>query len=534
MKHNIQLDFKHRLAHSLDNSIVTQTIVNHKIERVMAAVFGLTSAVLLLTTATFYRAFARVASFQASQGAEVAFFSVWSLLSCLLVVIYVHARREIVRGRTSEQVSEKARQQTAHILESVTDAFLAADAQGHLTYANGPAERLLQQRRDTLIGRHLQDALPAAISEALQRETGSVLRCQTPSRFECCDSTARAWYEALICPSPEGVSIALRDITLRKRVEEEQGRLLALLEATPDLIGINDMHGQICYFNRAGRQLLGLEEPAAGTEPMTACDAVTRNGVDLSRVEDELFPMGVEHGVWQGEKILHLGNDRAIPVSQVVIPHRGPDGKVAYLSTIARDISERRRIDAQMQEHLELIREQKKELEQRQAELVQANAVVAAQLEELAEANRQLEDQATTDGLTGLKNHRAFQQRLALDFERSVRYHTSLSLLLLDVDKFKQFNDTFGHPAGDEVLKKVGQILQASGRNTDMVARYGGEEFVIVLPETDEQGAAEAAERIREAIAGAAWDKRAITVSIGVASLRLEHQIPLRLDRGSG
>ncbi len=131
--------------------------------------------------------------------------------------------------------------------------------------------------------------------------------------------------------------------------------------------------------------------------------------------------------------------------------------------------------------------------------------------------------------MTGLLNHRMFQQKLAEEFERSGRYHTSLSLMLVDVDKFKQFNDTYGHPAGDQVLKQVATVLQSAARGTDWVARYGGEEFVLILPETNEAGALEAAERIRSAIEEAAWPNRPVTISVGVASMRLNTDSPAML-----
>ena len=94
------------------------------------------------------------------------------------------------------------------------------------------------------------------------------------------------------------------------------------------------------------------------------------------------------------------------------------------------------------------------------------------------------------------------------------------------MDKFKQFNDTFGHPAGDEVLKRVAVLLQETMRTTDFVARYGGEEFIIVLPETGSQGAVMVAERIRKSIADQEWEQRPITVSIGVTSLQITTQSP--------
>jgi diguanylate cyclase (GGDEF)-like protein len=105
--------------------------------------------------------------------------------------------------------------------------------------------------------------------------------------------------------------------------------------------------------------------------------------------------------------------------------------------------------------------------------------------------------QALTDGLTGLANHRHFRDTMTAEVERSQRYGHDLSVLLMDLDNFKQVNDTYGHPQGDEVLRRVADVLRAESRNIDQAARYGGEEFAILLPETDAEGAAEVGERIR-------------------------------------
>jgi len=145
--------------------------------------------------------------------------------------------------------------------------------------------------------------------------------------------------------------------------------------------------------------------------------------------------------------------------------------------------------------------------------------VLQFQMQELEKANAELESLATCDGLTGIKNRRAFGTRLEEEVARATRYSLPLTLLLLDVDHFKSYNDTFGHPAGDEVLQAVAQILGQNAHETDMAARYGGEEFAVLLPQTDAAGAWVIAERTRRAVANHPWPHRPITVSIGVAYL---------------
>lgn len=159
----------------------------------------------------------------------------------------------------------------------------------------------------------------------------------------------------------------------------------------------------------------------------------------------------------------------------------------------------------------------------------QARVELEKQQKQLLEVNQKLESLAVHDGLTGAKNRRAFDERLELEFRRARRYGTPLSLILLDVDKFKHFNDNFGHPAGDEVLKRVAELLQGGVRQIDFMARYGGEEFVVLLPNTDAEGARILAERLRVAIGGATWKLREVTASFGVAALTAEMQEPTLL-----
>jgi len=161
-------------------------------------------------------------------------------------------------------------------------------------------------------------------------------------------------------------------------------------------------------------------------------------------------------------------------------------------------------------------------LEEQIIRMRDVNMELESQQHELAAANARLGMLAQTDDLTGLKNHRTFHERLAEEIQRAVRYDLPLSLLLLDVDSFKSYNDMFGHPASDLVLQQVAQILQTNIRTSDLAARYGGEEFVIVLPHTALEGACRIAENLRRAIEEACWPERPITASFGVASWTLD------------
>ena len=133
-----------------------------------------------------------------------------------------------------------------------------------------------------------------------------------------------------------------------------------------------------------------------------------------------------------------------------------------------------------------------------------------------------LEYQTQVDSLTGLFNRRAFENKVGEEFERSKRYHSPLSLLILDIDNFKLINDTYGHHGGDAALVKISETFREKTRQSDFPARYGGEEFVLVLPETDQENAVQAATKIHGAIRSSAFGTTArpfrLTVSIGVSS----------------
>jgi len=147
-------------------------------------------------------------------------------------------------------------------------------------------------------------------------------------------------------------------------------------------------------------------------------------------------------------------------------------------------------------------------------------ATVTASAIENARHEADLEQRAVTDGLTGLYNHRHFQETLAAEVERASRYGRTFTLLMMDLDLFKAVNDRLGHPSGDEALRAVARVLRANARATDFVARYGGEEFVMILSNTDAARAGVLAERIAAGVRGIELDAAEtprLTLSVGLA-----------------
>lgn len=160
--------------------------------------------------------------------------------------------------------------------------------------------------------------------------------------------------------------------------------------------------------------------------------------------------------------------------------------------------------------------------EQVNRELVESKIALEKLTKELEEKSKKLEDLAHRDGLTGVYNHRYFQNFLDAEINRAQRAGSSFGLIMMDIDHFKYFNDTYGHQAGDFVLREMTSIIQEQLRSYDLLARYGGEEFVVVLPETEEAEAFLVAEKIRIAVAGAQVEcvdtKYSVTVSVGVSA----------------
>jgi len=237
-------------------------------------------------------------------------------------------------------------------------------------------------------------------------------------------------------------------------------------------------------------------------------------------VRDSILGSAFRDGTVQESDVAY-GSDSAgwarIPEdirSQAAVPLRTGDyvmGVMVIASSAYRDLTQ-----AEM-ERLQVIGNQ--------SSLSLQNALLHGELERLS----------VTDRLTELYNHGYFQQRLEEEIGRATRFGHELALIMLDIDDFKEFNDTYGHPRGDAVLCAVSRIIKENLREIDVAARYGGEEFIVVLPETDADGARAVAERIRDSVAATRFETGEEiapvhkSVSLGVAAYPAHAQTQSRL-----
>jgi diguanylate cyclase (GGDEF)-like protein len=176
------------------------------------------------------------------------------------------------------------------------------------------------------------------------------------------------------------------------------------------------------------------------------------------------------------------------------------DKSIEFLSFFEIDASNMKPFSEILQDANEELGKLNLSYEQLTVDLKQAKEKAENYAQELQKANEELRKMALKDGLTGLYNHRYFQDLMDHELSRARRYKKPFSLIMLDLDHFKKINDHYGHPVGDVVLKGVSEAIQNSIRDCDFAARYGGDEFAVVLPETELKGAAMAAERMRKAV----------------------------------
>jgi diguanylate cyclase (GGDEF)-like protein/PAS domain S-box-containing protein len=276
-------------------------------------------------------------------------------------------------------------------------------------------------------------------------------------------------------------------------VKTSEAMFCTFLNTVPFSCYLKDRQGRLKLYNASMAQRFGISE----TEW-------------LGRTNSDLWPMDVAQALDFEEARVFAQGEQVVSYAQTPdaqggsthwklhqVPCRSSNGE-EMLAGIAVDVTE---------------------------EVHQKRQMAAVQ-NELATENTYLSTLALTDPLTGLANRRAFAQQLHTAFQDARRNGTDLALLLIDVDDFKQLNDTWGHPAGDAALVRLGAELRAGTRAHDLAVRYGGEEFALLLPDSGAAAAKALAERLWQQLPSVPWDHRMVALSGGIALLRASDSNP--------
>jgi len=419
----------------------------------------------------------------------------------LVVALLAVAVALLLAQRTARHLAEAARLRGS--IDALQEGFALFDAKDRLLLANA-AYRASFPSSSPLWhpGMGYEDLLRMAVDKgdvpaALGREEDwlreRMAHHATPGQPWLQARTDGHWLRGHEHRTATGELVSLRTdvselISKERALAASQAQLQAIIGTAGVAILTVDTEGQIRSANPATERMLGYAEAELiGQDVAMLVELELRSTIAgflrLYESRDDRQILGEQREI----PVLHK-NGRELTVQLALAEVSSVDGRM--IVAVLTDITERKRYEL-----------------------------------ELKHANEQLMRLSTTDALTELGNRRLLMQRLEDEWRRALRSKESLSLLLIDVDHFKLYNDHYGHPAGDACLQAIAQVLrQCAARPSDLAARYGGEEFVLLLPETNAEGALAVAQRLRMGLREAALPHAAsplageVTLSMGLVS----------------
>jgi len=399
--------------------------------------------------------------------------------------------RDVTERKQMERSLQASEKRLYDITQTMGEGLYVMDNQGHITFVNSAAAELLGYSEKELLGRvghdlfHVHDQQGKQVPLQQCPIFHEVVQGRTYRGEDFFQRRDKSIFPVEVIGQPmwengqvAGSVTAFRDITDRKKVEESlkesEERFRTTLENLPGAVFTHDLEGSIVLVNRAACRQSGYSR-------------------------EELLQMNVEdidpQAPARGDILDIWRNIKPGQSSMVETTHITKDGSQYPAEVLINAIT----IDRQP-----------------------VMLAVAFDITERKEAEKRLRFLATTDELTSMWNRRRFTQATRNELERAHRYQQIFSFLMLDIDYFKSINDTYGHGAGDEVLRHIGHLIRQSLRQVDVPGRYGGEEFAVILPHTDSDSAYVTAERIRQCVENTPAVYKNIdipfSVSIGVAT----------------
>lgn len=358
------------------------------------------------------------------------------------------------------------------LVAHLSDGMIVLDPGDRIIDANQAAADMIQSTLEGLIGKKLSEVFPFALA----------LSGHTPKQEIRTDlevgSRDKRYYDVLISPLLEdrgtviGRLIVFRNITERKEKELRLLQLTQAVEQSPVSVVITNLHGTIDYVNPQFISLTGYtQDEVIGKNPN-----IIQSGYTPIEKYRDMWQTIRSGRVWRGELLNRKKNGDLYWELEVVAPVFDDAGNIINFIAVKEDITGW------------------KEAEDK---LINAYAQLEEKMREIQDLQIILREQAIHDSLTGLHNRYYLKETLGRELARAEREGYPVCFALMDIDHFKDINDTYGHTAGDVVLQHLGNQLRALTRTGDIVCRFGGEEFLIVLPNTRVASAAQIAERIR-------------------------------------
>jgi diguanylate cyclase (GGDEF)-like protein/PAS domain S-box-containing protein len=393
---------------------------------------------------------------------------------------------------TAEATTRESEEKFRTIFETSNDAIMLLDKKGFIDCNDTTLKTFACESRDEFIGRHPSEYSPPIqpdgkdskkaaddqITNAFREGRNSFEWIHRRSTGE--DFSAEVLLTPLKLEGKFVLQATVRDITERKHIEEKLRLDAAVFENTAEGIMVTDIDGVIQSVNPAFEDITGFSvEEAIGQNPR-----MLKSDKHDKEFYQELWSTLIDTGKWKGE-IWNKRRDGELYLQETTINAiNNEKGEVVQYAAIFSDITERKKTE------------------------------------------NMLRYLSSMDGLTGIANRRTFDNTLDKEWRRALRNRNHISLLIMDIDFFKKYNDKYGHPAGDRCLQRVASTIEESlKRPGDLAARYGGEEFSIILPETDAEGALYFAETMRQKIESLCIPHEKseaaqfVTISIGVATV---------------
>lgn len=401
-----------------------------------------------------------------------------------LVVIFITLPFALIIVYNIEHLSARL----AAIIDGLGDGIIILDKEEKTSYINNQTTKLLGYSANELLGNANHNLFQHGDSEGnyIEQESCPIHNVnKTKQQFHSDDSTFmtkggdRIHIEFTTTPffvnkKFEGSITLFRDITERKIAEEEIKRLSKVVEQIDDIVTITDPEGIITYVNEAFYRHTGyMKDEVLGKTPR-----IYKSGKHPPSEIKELWDTILDGQVYRGIIINRRKDDGLFYEEKTITPLLDEQGKIISFVSTGKDITHR------------------------------------------IEMEIELEKLASTDYLTGLYNRFKFEELFAQELTRCKRYGKALSIIMFDIDYFKKINDTYGHDAGDTVLKEISKLVKSHIRQSDILARWGGEEFMVLTPEVDLESAYLLAEKLRKAVDNFKFTIVGhVTCSIGVTQL---------------